>query len=138
MCNQEAEKLLQSCYTTALIDIASHQTDHTGKWYKPAMGKVRPFCPSGLVACILWPFCGLQYKKFCEQSLQYPCQHLPKRASHADMSDSMKQIENNNYSSPGTHCNLVLQMMKAPDLVYVQHNVRPKDACMPIQSSIPG
>ena len=35
VCNQEAEKLLQSCYTTALIDIASHQTDHTGKWYKP-------------------------------------------------------------------------------------------------------
>ena len=61
------------------------------------MGKVRPFCRSGLVASILRPYCGLQCNKFCNQGLQYLCQHLPK----------------NDYFSPSTHCNFVRQMMKA-------------------------
>ena len=54
-----------------------------------AMGKVRPFCPSGLEANILRPSCGLLSEKFCHHHcLEYSC-HLLK-SSPCIHSDYMK------------------------------------------------
>ena len=84
----------------------------------------RPWAKCGLfAAAALWPvFCGLtvalSLRNFCNEGLQNSCQHLPRRAPHADMSDSVKQIENNDSFSPGIHCNIIRQMMKSPISVY--------------------
>ena len=86
----------------------------------------QPWAKCGLfAAAALWPvFCGLtvalSLRNFCNEGLQNPCQHLPRRAPHADMSDSVKQIENNDSFSPGIHCNIVRQMMKSLISVYAQ------------------
>ena len=64
------------------------------------MGKVRPFCRSGLEAIILRPYCGLlSEKKF--HCMVYKIPLIFFKAPCADMSDFVKLIENNDEFSPG-------------------------------------
>ena len=57
----------------------------------------QPWAKCGLIAAAaLWPvFCGVivafRLKNSQSWFAKYPCQHFPKRAPHADMSDSVKQ-----------------------------------------------
>ena len=73
------------------------------------MGKVQPFCSSGLEDNILRPCCGLLSENLFI---------IYSKAPHANMSYSMKLLGNNDRFSPCKYCNFSRLSIKSPILVH--------------------